>query len=301
MEQDEEALSKSSRWGMDLLMILVTLGTQDKGFERLLKIIDKKIDEGIIQEEVIVQAGYTKYESKNMKIFDLVSNEKLEKLVKKCRILITHGGVGSILMGIEYNKPTIAVARLKKYREHTNDHQRQIIREFEKQGYLLALRDFQKFDKVFEKAEHFKPKKFVSNTQKFVENIENYIDNTHHTSWWNRVRFFASNGYCGLVLTIFYILISYFFLSQNISWYFSIILSTIVVSLLEVIFHFINDIKPQGKKFILTKAFVFLLEIGVLYLLIEKLDMNIYLSIGMASFISLLSSFGFIRFLNRGK
>ena len=48
-------------------MILVTLGTQDKSFERLLK-IDELIDKQVIKEEVIVQAGHTKYESNNMEI-----------------------------------------------------------------------------------------------------------------------------------------------------------------------------------------------------------------------------------------
>ena len=67
-------------------MILVTLGTQDKSFDRLLKAIDKEIENKNIKEKVIVQAGYTKYKSDNMKIFDLVSEEELEKLVKKCKI-----------------------------------------------------------------------------------------------------------------------------------------------------------------------------------------------------------------------
>ena len=105
-------------------MILVTLGTQDKSFDRLLKAIDKEIENKNIKEKVIVQAGYTKYKSDNMKIFDLVSEEELEKLVKKCDLLITHGGVGSILLGIRNNKKVIAAARLKKYGEHTNDHQK---------------------------------------------------------------------------------------------------------------------------------------------------------------------------------
>ena len=43
-------------------MIFVTLGTQDKTFERLLKAIDKAIENGEIKEKVIVQAGNTKYE-----------------------------------------------------------------------------------------------------------------------------------------------------------------------------------------------------------------------------------------------
>ena len=51
-------------------MIFVSLGTQDKSFSRLLELLDKEINKGFITDNIIVQAGYTKYESKNMEIFD---------------------------------------------------------------------------------------------------------------------------------------------------------------------------------------------------------------------------------------
>ena len=54
-------------------MILVSLGTQDKSFKRLLDSIVKSIDEGIIDDRVVVQAGYTKYESDKLEIFDYLS------------------------------------------------------------------------------------------------------------------------------------------------------------------------------------------------------------------------------------
>ena len=98
-------------------MILVTLGTQDKSFERLLKRIDKEIKNHTIKDKVIVQAGYTKYPSKNMEIFDYKPKEELNELVKKCDLMITHAGVGSILNGITNNKKVIAVPRLKEYKE----------------------------------------------------------------------------------------------------------------------------------------------------------------------------------------
>ena len=47
-------------------MILVMLGTQNNSFHRLLEEIDKLIKKEVIQEKVIVQAGYTKYETSNM-------------------------------------------------------------------------------------------------------------------------------------------------------------------------------------------------------------------------------------------
>ena len=104
-------------------MILVTLGTNDESFERLLKAIDKEIEKKTINERVVVQAGCTKYESKNMEILDLVPRDEFDKLIKECDLLITHGGVGSILTGINYGKKVIAVPRLAKYHEHGNDHQ----------------------------------------------------------------------------------------------------------------------------------------------------------------------------------
>ena len=158
-------------------MIFVTLGTQDKSFVRLLEAIQKQIDLGNIKQKVVVQVGYTKFQSDNMEIFDLVSMEDFNKYMDECDLLITHGGVGCILDGLKRNKKIIATARLKEYGEHTNDHQLQIIETFENNGYVLKLEDFDKLDEVLEKAKKFKPNKFISNNERFVNEIKNYIDN----------------------------------------------------------------------------------------------------------------------------
>ena len=154
-------------------MILVTLGTQDKSFERLVKAIDKEIENGNIKDKVIVQAGYTKYKSDNMEIFDFVLPDKLDKLMKEADILITHGGVGSILGALKYDKPVIAAARLSKYKEHTNDHQKQIVAEFVKEGYILELDDFSNLVDILKKAKKFKPKKYKSNKKNMQSIISN--------------------------------------------------------------------------------------------------------------------------------
>ena len=108
-------------------MILVMLGTQNNSFHRLLEEIDKLIKENMIKEEVIVQAGYTKYETNNMKIIDLMPKEELEELQDKADLIITHGGVGSIISSLEKGKKVIAITRLHKYGEHVNDHQKEIV------------------------------------------------------------------------------------------------------------------------------------------------------------------------------
>ena len=129
-------------------MIFVILGTQDKKFPRLLDALQKKIDVGKIskKEEIIVQAGSTKYESKNMKIIDYMSVRKFEECIDRADLIICHAGVGTILTALKKGKKIIAAARLKQYGEHVNDHQLQILDNFTAEGYILALEDFDKID-----------------------------------------------------------------------------------------------------------------------------------------------------------
>lgn len=158
-------------------MILVTLGTQDKKFYRLLDAIEKQINNGKIKDKVIVQAGCScDYKSKKMEIFDLISVNEFESKIKECDLLITHGGVGSIISGLKLNKKVIAAARLKQYGEHTNDHQLQIIDNFSKEGYILKLENFDELDKVISESKKFIPKKYKSNAKKFVKLIKSEID-----------------------------------------------------------------------------------------------------------------------------
>ena len=157
-------------------MILVTLGTQDKPFKRLLLAIQKEIDNGNIKDEVVVQAGCTKFESKQMKIFDLIPTDEFSKLVEKCDILITHGGVGSIITGLKNNKKVIGAARLKKFGEHTNDHQLQILENFDQEKYIIYLKDLDKLNDALKKAKSFKPRKYTSNTHSMIDLLVDYID-----------------------------------------------------------------------------------------------------------------------------
>ena len=158
-------------------MILVTLGTQDKSFKRLLDAIQKEIDAGNIKDRVVVQAGTTKYESKDMEIFDLIDRDKFNELMSQCDLLITHGGVGSILTGLKNNKKVIACPRLAKYNEHMNDHQMQIIERFNEAGYIIGVNDLNDLDKALKKVKSFKPKKYISNTDKMIKIIKDFIDN----------------------------------------------------------------------------------------------------------------------------
>lgn len=158
-------------------MTLVILGTQDKSFDRLLRMVEKEIKNNNLKGEVIVQAGQTKFKSKYMEIFDLIPITKFNKLIKEADLVITHGGVGSIIQALKHNKKVIAVPRLARYKEHENDHQIQIVEEFTRNGYILSAKNAKELNKALEDVKKFEQKKYKSNNSKMVKLIENFIDN----------------------------------------------------------------------------------------------------------------------------
>lgn len=159
---------------MDIL-IFVSLGTNDKSFTRLLEKIDNEIKFGNIKDDVVVQSGYTKYESSNMSIVDLMPMDEFNKNISNCDILITHGGVGTILDGLKLGKKIIAFPRLAKYQEHVNDHQVEIVNEFYDCGYILTG-EIDDLVNLIDKCKKFNPKSYKSNNYGFNKLIRDYID-----------------------------------------------------------------------------------------------------------------------------
>lgn len=265
-------------------MIFVTLGTQDKTFERLLKAIDKSIEKREIKEKVIVQAGNTKYESKNMEILDLISPDKFQQLVDECDLLITHGGVGSILSAVKQGKKVIAAARLKKYNEHVNDHQKQIIKEFAKDGYIIELEDMDKLGEALQKAKKFKPKKFKSHTKEMINLVEGIIEKENHISWYNKIKEILWYGFFGVLTTLVNIISFYLldktgmnvYLNNFIAWFLSVLFAFVTNKL------FVFNSKSLDKKVIIKEVISFfffrILSLGIdmagMYICISMMNMN---------------------------
>ena len=271
-------------------MIFVTLGTQDKEFTRLLEAIDREIEKGNIKECVVVQAGYTKYESKNMEIFDLISTDEFNKYIKSSDLIITHGGAGSILTAIKNNKKVIAAARLYKYKEHTNDHQKQIVKEFADEGYILELRDFNKLGKLIEKSKNFTPKKFVSNTPNMIKLIEDYIEDTNNVSWYNKYKEALLYLFFGVCTTLVNLVTKWILLltvidsSNAIQLQVAIIISWIV----SVLFAYVTNRKyvfesksksifKEISSFFGSRVLTLILEMVIMYIFVTALNFNVYL------------------------
>jgi len=156
-------------------LIFVTVGTPIHDFSRLVKGIDDLVTSKKIKEKVIVQLGYTKYIPKNCEWFRFAKPGKIEKLCKKCRIYISHGGIGSLMMPLEHRKPVIAVPRLKDFGEHVDNHQLQIVKELEKQGKIIAVYDVNKLEAAIRKAGSMKIK-YKKRQSRIIGIIEKFLE-----------------------------------------------------------------------------------------------------------------------------
>lgn len=104
-------------------MVFVTVGTHEQNFNRLVKKIDELKRDGIIEDEVFIQTGFSDYEPKFCKYSKLIPYCNMIKYVESARIIITHGAPASFVMPLQINKTPIVVPRQYKFNEHVNDHQ----------------------------------------------------------------------------------------------------------------------------------------------------------------------------------
>ena len=125
-------------------MIFVSYGTEEFLFERLTSNIHSIINNNKYhKEEFVLQMGQSynkKYNSnKNVIAFRYCTNDSFNKYVEDARIIITHGGVGSIITALSRGKIPIVIPRYKKYGEQVDDHQTQIVNEFSTKNYIISF------------------------------------------------------------------------------------------------------------------------------------------------------------------
>ena len=130
-------------------MIFVTVGTHEQPFNRLIKKVDELKRDGVIQEDVIMQTGFSTYEPKYCEWSKLIPYQQMIKNVEDARIVITHGGPASFIMPLQIGKVPIVVPRQHKFDEHVNDHQVEFARNVaERMGTIIPVEDIEKLEEV---------------------------------------------------------------------------------------------------------------------------------------------------------
>lgn len=161
-------------------MIFVTVGTHEQSFERLIKLIDKMVEEKQITDKVIIQKGYTDYEPKNCEAYKLIGYDEMQQYIADARIVVTHGGPASFVAPLAIGKIPVVVPRKKEFDEHVNNHQVDFAREVEKRmnNIIVAETEEEIVDAIvnYDNRVASMAKSITSNNKKFNEDLKKEIE-----------------------------------------------------------------------------------------------------------------------------
>ncbi len=104
-------------------MIVVTVGTEQYPFNRLMHWINLLIKQGLIQDEVVIQSGTCTVRPDNTIIHPFLKEEKFRDLLQQADLIIAHCGEGTVLLLDSLDKPYILVPRSFEFKEHVDNHQ----------------------------------------------------------------------------------------------------------------------------------------------------------------------------------
>lgn len=137
MAESPAALSAGDVWAASV--IFVTVGNAEQPFARLLTKVDALAASGIFgTEPIFAQTGTYTGQLAYCQTKPFVSRPEFRDRLKESRLVISHGGAGTILEAIRLNKVPLVMPRRRKHGEIVNDHQVPFVRALAAEGLIVA-------------------------------------------------------------------------------------------------------------------------------------------------------------------
>jgi UDP-N-acetylglucosamine transferase subunit ALG13 len=119
-------------------MIFVTVGTSRQPFTRLLRAIDElATDPAFRGESFFLQAGHGAFQAVHCEQKDFMPRDEFARMIASARVVVAHGGGGTLLQVFQAGKVPVAVPRRKRWDEAINDHQVDLVRELAAAGRVI--------------------------------------------------------------------------------------------------------------------------------------------------------------------
>jgi UDP-N-acetylglucosamine transferase subunit ALG13 len=109
-------------------VIFVTVGNAKQRFRRILDAVDALTGNGFFgSEQVFIQTGHnTAFRPLHCDYKPFLPMNEFQQLLEKSDLIICHGGC-TVISVIRLGKVPVVIPRRKKYGEHVNDHQMQLV------------------------------------------------------------------------------------------------------------------------------------------------------------------------------
>lgn len=118
-------------------MIFVTVGMGRSPFDRLLRAVERLE----VDEPIVVQYGASRVRPRNAVCHQFLEFHNLTEYVRAARVVVTHAGVGSIMVALANDKRPIVVPRVRRLGEVNDDHQAPLARLLHEAGLVTLLHD----------------------------------------------------------------------------------------------------------------------------------------------------------------
>jgi UDP-N-acetylglucosamine transferase subunit ALG13 len=156
-------------------MIFLTVGTLFP-FDRLVRAIDAAAGDDLITDEIFAQIGESSYKPRNFESVPSLEKGLFDKYFTEASFVISHAGMGTIIMALSHNKPLLVMPRLKRFKEHVNNHQVGTARKFAELGHVLVAYDAADLPDCISKLKGFVPKERKANPDAVADRIIDFLN-----------------------------------------------------------------------------------------------------------------------------
>lgn len=114
--------------------------------DRVVEAFDRLVANGTTDEEVVVQQAVLGITSRRVTHVGVVPAERLERWITDARIVVCHGGPGSIMGALAAGKSPLVVPRDPRLREHVDDHQIRFVRWLAERAPIRPIWDLDELE-----------------------------------------------------------------------------------------------------------------------------------------------------------
>lgn len=125
----------------------------------------------------IAQIGASKLAPKNLQAQASFSNEDFRHQFLVADVILSHAGIGNLVLAEEMNKPIIVMCRQAELGEHVDNHQIETMDGFKGRHFIYLIKDRLELPAALEWAEMWKPKKEkIKDRTQLVDSIKQFLD-----------------------------------------------------------------------------------------------------------------------------
>ena len=168
-------------------MIFLTVGTQFP-FDRLVRTVDQLCEEGTIKDEVFAQIGESTYRPRHFEAVAWLDKKAFDERFRRAWAIVSHAGMGVIMMALDHGKPLLVMPRQRRYREVVNDHQAPLADRFEMLGHILVARDESQLGIKIGLLRSFVPRPRQASPEAVARRIGRFLDSMGRVPTWSGSR-----------------------------------------------------------------------------------------------------------------